>query len=189
MRSALVVLGLAALGAGLGGCGPTAGRGAGELLYRVNCAAEKDYVDDAGNVWKADQLWEDGKDWGADDGMTVHRSAIEAVPGTKAPGVYLDERYSMPGYRFKVPAGTYTLHLHFAETYDGISGEGQRVFTVEVEGKPALTDLDVFKEAGGFARPLVRKVTDVEVTDGELNVTFVSNIQNPEINGIEIYRQ
>ena len=118
--------------------------------------------------------------------MTVHRYGIDEVPGTDAPGMYLDERYSMDAYRFKVENGTYTVVLHFAETYDGISDAGQRVFTVEVEGKAALEDLDGYKGAGGFAKPCVKKITDVAVTDGKIDIEFVPDIQNPEINGIEV---
>ena len=49
-----------------------------------------------------------------------------------------------------------------------------------------LEDLDVFKAAGGFARPLVKDAKGVAVTDGRLNIEFVANVQNPEINGIEV---
>ena len=185
MRHLLVVLGLVAVGTALAGC-EWIGRGEPKLLYRVNCGADKDYVDDDGTVWKADQVWADGQDWGAVNGQVVHRAGIETVAGTPAPGVYLDERYSMDAYRFKVENGTYTVVLHFAETYDGISDAGQRVFTVEVEGKAALEDLDVYKEAGGFAKPCVKKITDVAVTDGKIDIEFVPDIQNPEINGIEV---
>lgn len=186
MRNLMMVLGLLALAIGAVGCLEADRGGAGKCLYRVNCGGDKDYVDKNGAVWKADQYWAQDVDWGAVGGMTVHRYGLDEIPDTDAPGMYLDERYSMDAYRFKVENGTYTLHLHFAETYDGITDAGQRVFTVEVEGKPVLKDLDVYKEAGGFAKPCVKKVTDVEVTDGTIDIEFVPDIQNPEINGIEV---
>jgi len=187
MRHLLVVLGLVAVGTALAGC-EWIGRGEPKLLYRVNCGADKDYVDDDGTVWKADQVWADGQDWGAVNGQVVHRAGIETIAGKPAPGVYLDERYSMAAYRFKAPNGTYTVHLHFAETYDGITAAGERVFSVQVEGKTVLENLDVFKETGKFAKPLVKKVSGVEVSDGELTIDFVENTQNPEINGIEVFQ-
>lgn len=152
-----------------------------QVLLRVNCGAEEDYVDQTGALWVADgQLVE-----GPVAGLTVERVGL-TMPGSDAPNVYLTERYSMEAYEFSLPDGTYTLRLHFAETYDGISGPDQRIFSVLVNGETALEDFDPFKAAGGFATPVVREVRDVEVTDGILRIEFEPNIQNPEINGIEI---
>jgi len=189
MRRTTLAMALVGLAAALAGCGAMGGRtvGAGKLLYRVSAAAERDYVDGNGCVWKADQAYSETNKWGCLGGLTVRRTAIQSVPGTKAPDVYLTERYSMDGYRFDVPNGMYAVRLHFAETYDGIEKAGDRVFTVKIQGKEAIKDLDVLKEAGKFATPLVKEVTDIRVTDGKLLIEFVPNIQNPEINGIEVF--
>jgi outer membrane protein assembly factor BamB len=58
---------------------------------------------------------------------------------------------------------TYTLRLHFAELADVQPGE--RVFSVHVQGKPKLTDLDVVQEAGGRNRVLVKEIKGVTVGD------------------------
>ena len=186
MRNIMTVVGLLALVIGAVGCAQTGMGGGGKCLYRVNCGGDKDYVDKDGAVWKADQYWSSETTWGVVGGMTVHRFGLEAIEGTDAPDLYLDECNSMDAYRFKVDNGTYTLRLHFAETYDGITADGQRVFTIEVEGKPVLKDLDVYKGAGGFAKPLVKVVPNVKVEDGKIDIEFVPDIQNPEINGIEV---
>jgi len=186
MRNLMTVVGLLALAVGAVGCGQAGMAGGGKCLYRINCGGEKDYVDKDGAIWKADQYWAQDTDWGAVGGMTVHRFGLDEITDTNAPGLYLDERYSMDAYRFKVENGTYTVVLHFAETYDGISDAGQRVFTIEVEGKAVLKDHDVYKCAGGFAKPCVKKITDVTVTDGKIDIEFIPDIQNPEINGIEV---
>ena len=73
--------------------------------------------------------------------------------------------------------------------YDGITAAGERVFSVSINGKPALKDLDVFKEAGGLNKPLVKECKDVQVTDGKLVIGFTAQTQNPEINGIEVLGQ
>ncbi|OQB82962.1 MAG: Di-glucose binding within endoplasmic reticulum [Planctomycetes bacterium ADurb.Bin126] len=158
-----------------------------QALIRVSAGAEEAYTDQAGNKWLADQLWTTGAKWGAEDGDTVTR-APQKVPNTKAPQVYLTERYNMSGYRFVLPNGKYTVRLHFAETYDGITAAGERVFSVAIQGKQVLKDLDVFKEAGGFAKPLVKEFKDVEVKDGALKITFTEQTQLPEINGIEVLK-
>ena len=188
MRRAMLAMALVGLAAALAGCG-SAGwwGGGGKLLYRVSAAAERDYVDGNGSVWKADQAYSEAAKWGYLGGLTIRRTEIASVPGTKAPDVYLTERYSMDGYRFDVPNGVYAVRLHFAETYDGITAAGERVFTVNIQGKEAVKDLDVMKEAGKFATPLVKEVTGIEVTDGKLLIEFVANVQNPEINGIEVF--
>ena len=55
-----------------------------------------------------------------------------------------------------------------------------------VNGRPALTKLDVYQKAGGFARPLIAQIDDVDVTDGKLKIEFVPEVQNAEINAIEV---
>ena len=95
----------------------------------------------------------------------------------------------MEGYKFTIPNGKYTVRLFFAETYDGITAEGERVFSVSINGKTVLNDFDPFKEAGGYEKPVVKTIKDVDVTNGQLDIGFIMNIQNPEINGIEIISQ
>jgi hypothetical protein len=156
-----------------------------KLVLRINCGATEPYTDKAGNTWLADQSLDSGKEWGAIDGLTVDRGDI-SITGTDAPKIYQTERYSMDGYKFTVPDGKYTVRLHFAETYDGIMAEGERVFSVSINGQTVLKDFDPFKEAGGYQKPVVKTVDDVAVTNGQLDIGFTVNIQNPEINGIEI---
>jgi hypothetical protein len=74
--------------------------------------------------------------------------------------------------------------LHFAETYREITQSGQRVFTIKVEDQE-IRNLDIFKEAGGSAKALVKTVP-VTVGDGKLDIAFTFGEQHPEINGIEI---
>ncbi len=176
---AVAVIALAGC-AGLGGLG-----GEPEVLWSVNCGAEQDYVDQAGKVWLADRELAEGAEWGAVGGLTVERWGLD-VTGTEAPDVYLFERYSMTAYEFSVPNETYSLKLHFAETYEGIAYEDERVFSVLVNGKEVLTDFDPFAEAGGFAKPVVADVAPFEVTGGKITIEFEPNIQSPEINGIEV---
>jgi hypothetical protein len=154
-------------------------------ILRVNCGLLEPYTDKSGNVWLADQEIAAGKEWGAVGGQTVDRGDL-AMAGTNSPRVYETERYSMDGYKFSVPNGKYTVRLHFAETYSGIVNQGERVFSVSVNGKGTLTDFDPFKDAGGFQKPVVKTIEGVTVTNGELVIGFTTNIQNPEINGIEI---
>jgi len=156
-----------------------------KLALRINCGATEPYTDKAGNAWLADQSMDADKKWGALNGLTIDRGDL-GIADTDAPKIYETERYSMDGYKFTIPNGKYTVRLHFAETYDGITAEGERVFSVTINEKSILNDFDPFKEAGGYQKPIVKTIEDVAVTDGELAIGFTMNIQNPEINGIEI---
>ena len=159
----------------------------GKIVIRVNCASDADYTDQAGNKWVADQMWTEGKTWGAVEGNTATRNLNPgAIAGTQAPGIYLTERYGMSGYRFDVPNGKYTVRLHFAETWDGIKAAGERVFTVKIQGKPIFENVDPFKDGGGLAKPVVKEAKGIEVADGKLAIEFVEQAQSAEINGIEI---
>lgn len=192
MRAALAVLAAGVLVATLAGCAEEdkvkAGSGeltAPKLAIRVNCGAVKDYTDQNGVTWLADKVLEGEAKWGAVDGLTIERVGM-TIEGTKLPGVYLFERYSMKGYQFTVPNGSYTVRLHFAETFDGVQQAGGRVFSVAINGKAVLKDFDVLEAAGGFAKPLVKGFEGVQITDGKLKIDFTAGAQNPEINGIEI---
>lgn len=156
-----------------------------KLTLRINCGAIEPYTDKAGNAWLADQSMDADKKWGALNGLTIDRGDL-GIADTDAPKIYETERYSMDGYKFTIPNGKYTVRLHFAETYDGIMAEGERVFSVTINEKSILNDFDPFKEAGGYQKPIVKTIEDVAVTNGQLSIGFTMNIQNPEINGIEI---
>jgi hypothetical protein len=176
-----------AMAVGATGCADQATRAGagGKFALRVSAGAEKDYVDQAGVKWLADQPYTAAAKFGALGGDTVRRD-LKTIPGTKAPDVYLTERWGMTGYRFDVPNGAYTVRLHFAETWNDILSSTPRVFSVKINGRDALKDFDVMKSAGGFAKPIVKEFKGVEVTDGKVMVEFVTASEAPEINGIEI---
>jgi hypothetical protein len=155
-----------------------------KFVLRVDCGASEPFKDKLGNVWAADQELEAGKTWGADDGMTIDRPEV-GITGTEIPRIYETERYSMGSYQFTVPNGKYTVRLHFAETFEGIVGPGERVFSVSVPGQEGLKDLDLFKTVGPL-KPLVKEYKGVSVENGPLVIGFTPNIENPQICGIEI---
>jgi len=142
---------------------------------RIRAGTTANHTDENGVVWLADQ--------GFDGGDTVERGDIK-VANTKTPSLYQAERYSMNGFSRAVPNGKYTVKLHFAETYEGISAAGERVFSFNVEGHE-FKSFDVTAKAGGVMRAYVETV-EVEVKDGKLDITFTSQVENPQINALEI---
>jgi hypothetical protein len=143
---------------------------------RIKAGSSKPFTDSEGNVWLADQ--------GFVGGDITERSDDLAIVNTKDPALYRSERYGMTSFSYPVPNGNYAVRLHFAETYEPISGPGKRVFSFNVEGHE-FKDFDVWAVAGGAQRAYV-KIVDVEVTDGKLNIVFTPGQENPEINAIEI---
>jgi enterochelin esterase-like enzyme len=143
---------------------------------RINAGAFAPVKDAEGNEWLADL--------GFVGGDTIERPDVQ-IANTKSSGLYRAERYSMNSFSWSLPNGKYHVRLHFAETFEGIGGPGERVFSFNVQGKE-FKDFDVWAKAGGFARAYVETVP-VEVTNGKLNVTFTPNIENPQICAIEIH--
>jgi len=142
---------------------------------RVRAGASAPFKDSAGNTWQADT--------GFEGGDVVERPDT-AIANTKDQGLYQAEHYSMTSYSCKIPNGKYIVKLHFAETYDGITGPGERVFSMNVQGHE-IKDFDTYKKAGGSNRAYVETVP-VEVTNGTFKIDFTANVENPQINAIEI---
>jgi len=145
---------------------------------RIKAGPSDAFKDSAGNAWLVDQNFADGD--------TVDRPDLQ-IANTSDPVIYRSERYSMTSFSRPLPNGKYIVKLHFAETFEGITAAGERVFSFNVEGKE-FKDFDVFVKAGGPLRAYIETVP-VEITDGKLDITFTAKVENPEINGIEIIPQ
>jgi hypothetical protein len=130
-----------------------------------------------------------GVEWAAETGFSggdvIERPDIP-IAGTTQPEIYRSEHYSMDSFSQKLPNGNYTVKLYFCETYDGITGPGMRVFTFELGGK-TFKDFDVWVKSGGFQKAYVETVP-VTVTNGQLDIKFTPQTENPQINAIEIIK-
>ena len=145
---------------------------------RIKAGKSEPVKDAEGNVWLADQ--------GFEGGQTIARPDIQ-IANTKSPDLYRAEHYSMDSFSWPVPNGKYVVKLHFAETFDGITGPGERVFSFNVQGQE-FKDFDVWVKAGGSLKAYVETVP-VEVTDGKIKVTFTPKVENPQICAVEIVPQ
>ncbi len=132
---------------------------------------------------------------------TAH-SSITEIENTDLDEIYLTETITSNdasqgpvSYDIPVTNGTYTVKLHFAEIYWGVTktdeneevgGIGSRVFDIDIEEMSILNDFDVFEVAGGAAKAIT-KMYDVEVTDGELNIVFTSTVDKPKVSAIEVF--
>ncbi|HEX9047189.1 MAG TPA: malectin [Verrucomicrobiae bacterium] len=148
-------------------------------VIRIKAGSSEPVKDSAGNVWQAETGFEGGD-------VVNHDPSIE-IGNTKEAGLFQSEHYSMESFSCTVPNGKYIAKLYFAETYEGITGPGQRVFSFNVQGHE-FKDFDVWVKAGGPNKAYVETVP-VEVTNGKFKIVFTPNIENPQINAVEIIPQ
>jgi hypothetical protein len=143
---------------------------------RIDAGAQASFTDAAGNLWLSDR--------GFDGGECAARENDLEIENTKNAAIYRTEHWGMSSFSQPLHNGKYVVKLHFAETFDGITGPGERVFSFNVEGRE-FKDFDVWVKAGGPRRAHVETV-NVDIADGKLDLTFESDVDNPVINGIEI---
>lgn len=88
-------------------------------------------------------------------------------------------------YKIPVANGSYLVRLHFVELNK--NGPGLRQFDVNLEGGPReLISFDIFAEAGGIHKAIFRDFA-LRITDGEITIDFVRQIENAKISAIEIF--
>jgi hypothetical protein len=117
-------------------------------------------------------------------------SVDTSVNGSAPQAVYQSERYGKDfSYTFPVPRGQYRIRLHFAEIFD--EGAGRRIQNVEINGHPVLTNFDIYAEAHGLNKAVVREFGGISPNaEGRINIRVFSADnspdQNAKISGIEI---
>jgi len=86
----------------------------------------------------------------------------------------------------------YTVRLAFAELDH--QAAGKRVFDIKLQGQAVAEKVDVFQQAGGRNKPLVKEFKGIEA-DRELSIEFVPAAANPApdqmpvLQGIEVVRE
>jgi predicted DNA-binding WGR domain protein len=100
--------------------------------------------------------------------------------------VYQSNRYGTFSYTIgNLTAGkTYTVRLHFAETY--WTAAGQRVFNVSINGQQVLTNFDIVGTAGAANKAVVEQFTATADSTGKITLQFTTVKDNAQVNGIEI---
>ncbi|WP_380679341.1 ThuA domain-containing protein [Salinigranum sp. GCM10025319] len=125
------------------------------------------------------------------NGATVAQNfTTDSIADTENDALFQSEEYGGDlSYAVDIANGTYDVTLYFAEFYWGGNGNGggvgSRVFDVSVEGQQVFEDLDIFDQVG-HDTALVETVEDVEVTDGTLNITSATSVDNSKFAGFSI---
>ena len=158
----------------------------GSYLQRISGGNPSDVTDCAGSVWVPDQAYSPGS-YGYSDGTAGNIANTITGICASAQTLYQRERYSTStsGFRywFDCPIGLYETTLIETDTW--VTGPGQRVFHVLIEGQQVLTNFDIYAAAGGKNLPLTRVFTNT-VTDGQLEVLFLPVTDNARISGIQV---
>ena len=84
------------------------------------------------------------------------------------------------------PNRNYSIWLHFAEIDTSVTGIGQRVFDILINGDIAFQDIDIVNMSGDLYSALVLNKT-VAVNGRTLTITFHPTKGHALINAIEIH--
>ncbi|MDJ0594116.1 MAG: malectin domain-containing carbohydrate-binding protein [Pleurocapsa sp. MO_226.B13] len=126
------------------------------------------------------------RQWQASIGFTGDRtfSNNNPIAQTESDFLYQSEHNGRDfSYSQAVTNGNYDVTLHFAEIY--FNQSGKRVFDVTLEDQLVLDDFDILAQAGGKDIALERTF-NVNVTDGSLDLDFLSSVNLAKISAIEI---
>ncbi len=161
----------------------------GPTILRINSGGEEITIGDV--TFFKDQF-------SAGPAFSFVNEFLTDIENTEFDEVFISERVTNNGfplepfsYRIPVSNGIYSVKLYWAEVYWGIhpdgidGGVGSRIFSVTMEGMPIVTDIDLFADLGPATADT--RMYDIEVTDGELTITFQSSVDRPKVSAIEIF--
>ncbi|MDR3619931.1 MAG: discoidin domain-containing protein [Paludisphaera borealis] len=122
-------------------------------------------------------------------GTTYTTASAVDVGGVDSPApqqVYQSARQGDFSYTIGglVAGGAYDVRLDFAEL--SVSGAGQRLFNVSINGATALNNFDVFAQAGGMNKAVVRDFIIRADASGTIQISFASVQGGAEVNGIVV---
>jgi len=149
---------------------------------RILVGAVRPYTDRSGHTWSPDRFFTGGL-------VRTHASA--KIFRTLDPDIYRRQREGDFRYDIPLQPGSYELHLHFAETglpdlSVGSSGEGERLFRVDVNGQRILDQFDVVADADGVNVADERVIRNVApAADGLLHLSFPPMRGTAVLSGIE----
>ncbi len=145
-------------------------------------ARDRGFADKDGNYWEPDRY--------VKGGQLVLRA--DPVSGARDPDLYRGERFGNLVYTIPVASGTYSLTMHFAETWfgpgkPGGGGAGSRLFDILCNGVALLKNVDIYAEAGGSDRALTRIFHHLEPNpQGKLVISLLPIRNYACINALEI---
>jgi len=150
-------------------------------------SAGSTYVDTAGNTWLPVPVYSVENGWGRGASYRGYAHS-NPIANTEDDVLFQSGHYysaTPMEYMLDLENGSYVVDLLFAENY--YTEAGHRIFDVAMEGGIVLDDFDIVAQAGAINTALIKTIP-VEVTDGQLNITFtgVGPDKNAEICGVYV---
>lgn len=144
---------------------------------KINCGGSSalDYLVDVG--------FSKDTDYGFLDGSSTTYPSSLAINGTDEDIIFQSEKFGMVTYKVRVPYGKYNVKVMFAENY--FTSSGSRVFDVYLEQNLVIENLDIYAQVGSNAA-YIREFSDVQVSDGTVDIQFSEKLNNAVISGIVI---
>ena len=137
----------------------------------------------------------DGTRWSGDRYFIFGRTFfVTPQPGSVIPAVYAGERHGNFSYAIPVSPGSYTVRLHFMESFftpqvraANCHGVGCRVFDVTCNGVMLLQNFDIYQAGGGAFIPVVREFHGLSPNgQGKLLISFSPKVNYAEVRAIEV---
>lgn len=165
---------------------------------RLSCGAKnrKFDVDYSGDHWGGDRFWNPLKTFGqsSDQTITTKKSIKQA---STSPNFYPEALYQtalastdiQPNLAYTMdvdPNRNYSIWFHFAEIDPSVTGAGQRVFDILINGDVVFPDVDIVSMSGGIYSALVLNKT-VAINGRTLTVTMHPTKGHALINAVEIF--
>jgi len=139
------------------------------IVFAVNSGGSQ-YTDKSGTAYKSDRYYQGGN----------VRKTSSRIAETSDDRLYQSERYGNFTYSIPMANGNYLVTLKFAEIY--WSSKGKRIFDVYIEGTKVISGLDIFAQVGKY-HPYGVSIP-VTVTDGKLDISFSSVVDNAKVSAI-----
>ncbi|KAF8413842.1 hypothetical protein HHK36_001836 [Tetracentron sinense] len=166
---------------------------------RLSCGDGKPRFgeDYSGDHWGGDRFWNPITTFGqsSDQAISSENSIKQA---SVSPNFYPEKLYrtalrstdSQPDLSYTMdvdPNRNYSIWLHFAEIDPGITGEGQRIFDILINGDNAFKDVDIIHMSGDRYTAIVLNKT-VAIDGRTLTITMhPTKGSHAIINAIEVF--
>jgi polygalacturonase len=144
---------------------------------RIDVGSDSSYTDKNGNEYVSDRYY-------AGDFLVGYKN--NNITGTDDGLLYQTYRYGEEfSYHIPVVPGTYKVTLRMVEP--AYNQKGKRIFSITLQGKAVVSNLDIAEEAGQF-KAFDRSFI-VAADDGKLTIELSASVNNAVISAIEVIRQ